>query len=144
MNVWLLFFNMMITHSGPCEIVANDRILGEDLAKAVPGFLDKLPGDAVLGYSPAPGARRIFKSLELQRIGAPYGVAVAPDAEACFEWSLQTLTEDVVRAAIRDSLESPGARIDVLAISRTQAPAGQLSFPLSGLLASTLTGPDTP
>lgn len=144
MNVWLLLFNMMITHSGPCEIVANDRILGEDLAKAVPGFLDKIPGDAVIGYSPAPGARRIFKSLELQRIGAPYGVTVAPDAEACFEWSLQTLTDDVVRAAIRDSLESPGARVDVLAISRNQAPAGKLSFPLSGLLASTLTGPDTP
>ncbi len=144
MNVWLLLFNMMITHSGPCEIVANDRILGEDLARAVPGFLDKIPGDAVIGYSPAPGARRLFKSLELQRIGAPYGVTVAPDAEACFEWSLQPLTDDVVRAAIRDSLESPGARIDVLAISRNQAPAGKLSFPLSGLLASTLTGPDTP
>jgi flagella basal body P-ring formation protein FlgA len=98
----------------------------------------------VIGYSPAPGARRIFKSLELQRIGTPYGVAVAPDAEACFEWSLQTLTDDAVRGAIRDSLQSPGARIDVLAISRSQAPAGQLSFPLSGLLASTLTGPDTP
>jgi flagella basal body P-ring formation protein FlgA len=144
MNLWLLVFNMMITHSGPCEIVANDRILGEDLAKAVPGFLDKLPGDAVIGYSPAPGARRIFKSLELQRIGAPYGVGVAPDTEACFEWSLQTLTDDAVRGAIRDSLQSPGARIDVLAISRSQAPAGKLSFPLSGLLASTLTGPDTP
>jgi flagella basal body P-ring formation protein FlgA len=144
MNLWLLVFNMMITHPGPCEIVVNDRILGEDLAKAVPGFLDKLPGDAVIGYSPAPGARRIFKSLELQRIGAPYGVAVAPDAEACFEWSLQTLTDDAVRGAIRDSLQSPGARVDVLAISRSQAPAGQLSFPLSGLLASTLTGPDTP
>ena len=49
MNVWLLFFNMMITHSGPCEVIANDRILGEDLAKALPGFLDKIPGDAVIG-----------------------------------------------------------------------------------------------
>jgi flagella basal body P-ring formation protein FlgA len=144
MNLWLLVFNMMIMHPGPCEIVANDRIFGEDLAKAVPGFLDKLPGDTVIGYSPAPGARRIFKSMELQRIGAPYGVAVAPDAEACFEWNLQTLTDDAVRSAMRDSLESPGARIDVLAISRNQAPAGQISFPLSGLLASTLSGPDTP
>jgi flagella basal body P-ring formation protein FlgA len=143
MNVWLLFFNM-ITHSGPCEMIANDRILGEDLAKALPGFLDKIPGDAVIGYSPAPGARRIFKSLELQRIGAPYGVTVAPDAEACFAWSLQPLTDDVVRAAIRDSLQSPDARIDVLAISSNQAPAGKISFPISGLLASTLTGPETP
>lgn len=125
-------------------MIANDRIYGEDLARAVPAFLDKIPGDTAIGYSPAPGARRVFKSLELQRIGAPYGVAVAPDAEACFEWSLQTLTDDVVRAAIRESLQSDGARIDVLAISRNQAPVGKISFPISGLLASTLTGPDTP
>jgi flagella basal body P-ring formation protein FlgA len=143
MNVWLVFFSM-IAHAGPCETIANDRILGEDLAKALPAFLNKMPGDAVIGYSPVPGARRVFKSVELQRIGAPYGVTVAPDAEACFEWSLQPLTDEVVRAAIRDSLQSPDARIDVLSISGSQAPAGKVSFPISGLLASTITGPDTP
>ena len=127
----------MITHSGPCEMIANDRIFGEDLAKTLPAFLNKMPGDAVIGYSPVPGARRVFKSVELQRIGAPYGVAVAPDAEACFEWSLQPITNDVVRAAILESLQSPDARVDVLAISGNQAPAGKVSFPISGLLAST-------
>jgi|HubBroStandDraft_1064217.scaffolds.fasta_scaffold237962_2 flagella basal body P-ring formation protein FlgA len=142
MNVWFLFFSM-ITHTGPCEMIANDRIFGEDLANALPNFSGKIPGDTVIGYSPAPGARRVFKSVELRRIGAPYGVAVAEDAEACFEWSLQPLTEDVVRAAIRGSLQLPEARVDVLAISGSQAPAGALSFPISGLLASTLTGPDT-
>lgn len=134
----------MITRTGPCETIANDRILGEDLAKIVPGFLDKMPGDTVIGYSPAPGSRRVFTSVELNRIGAPYGVTVAPEAEACFEWSVQPLTKDVVRAAILDSLQSPDARIDVLAISGSLAPAGKISFPISGLLASTITGPDTP
>jgi flagella basal body P-ring formation protein FlgA len=102
-----------------------------------------MPGDAVIGYSPAPGARRVFKSAELQRLGAPYGVSVAPDAEACFEWNLQPLNNDVIRAAILESLQLPDARIDILAISGNQAPAGKLSLPLSGLLASTLTGADT-
>jgi len=143
MNLWLLFFSM-ITHTGPCETIANDRIFGEDLAKALPAFLNKMPGDAVIGYSPAVGTRRVFKSVELQRIGAPHGVAVAPDAEVCFEWSLQPLTNDVVRAAILEALQSPDARVDILAISGNQAPAGKVSFPLSGLLASTITGPDTP
>lgn len=143
MNVWLLFLGM-IAPPGSCEMIANDRIFGEDLAKALPGFANKVPGDAVLGYSPVPGARRVFKSVELQRIGAPYGVVVAPDAEACFEWSLQPLTNDVVRVAILDALQSPDARIDVLAISGNQAPAGKVTFPISGLLASTLTGPQTP
>jgi flagella basal body P-ring formation protein FlgA len=143
MNVWLLFFSM-IAPTGPCEMIANDRILGEDLVKALPVFLSKIPRDTVIGYSPVPGARRVFNSVELQRIGAPYGVSVTPDAEACFEWSLQLLTEDVVRAAIRSSLLSPDARIDVLSISGSQAPAGKVSFPISGLLASTMTGPETP
>ncbi len=142
MSVWFLLFSMMT--NGPCEMIANDRILGEDLAKALPVFMNKIPGDTVIGFSPAPGTRRVFKSLELQRLAAPYGVAVAENAEACFEWRLQTLTDDSVRAAIRESLQSPGATINVLAISRTQAPAGKISFPISGLLASTLTGPDTP
>ena len=131
-------------HSGSCEVIANDRIFGEDLAKAVPAFSNKIPGDLVIGYSPQPGARRVLNALELQRIGAPYGVAVPPDAQACFEWNVQTITDDTIRAAIRNSLQAPTARVDVLAISRTQAPAGQVVFPISGLLASTITGPDTP
>jgi flagella basal body P-ring formation protein FlgA len=143
MNLWLLFFSM-IAHPRSCEMIANDRIFGEELAKALPSFSNKIPGDAVIGFSPAPGSRRVFNSVELQRIGAPYGVSVAPDAEACFEWDLQPLTKDTVRAAILDSLQSPDARVDVLAISGSQAPVGKISFPISGLLASTLTGPDTP
>jgi flagella basal body P-ring formation protein FlgA len=142
MNVWLLFFSM-IPHTGVCEMIANDRILGQDIAKALPVFQNKIPGDAVIGYSPAPGGRRIFKSIELQRIGAPYGVAVAENAEACFEWRLQPMTPDIVSAAIRESLQSPDAKVDILAISGNQAPAGKLSFPIAGLLASTLTGADT-
>jgi flagella basal body P-ring formation protein FlgA len=143
MNVWLLLVTML-ARSGSCEMIANDRIYGEDLAKALPVFLNKIPGDAVIAYSPTPGARRFFGSAELQRIGSPYGVAVGPDVHACFEWKLQPLTDEVVRAAIRDSLEAPDARVDVLQVSRNQAPEGKVVFPLSGLLASTLTGPDTP
>jgi len=124
-------------------MVANDRIFGEDLAKALPGF-SKMPGDAVVGYSPAPGARRVFSSAELRRIGSPYGVSVPGDAHVCFEWRLQTLTADLVRRAIQETLQMPGARIDVLTIGRTDAPAGKVRFPISGLLASTLTNPDTP
>ena len=56
---------------GPCEIIANDRILGEDLAKALPAFLHKMPGDAVIGYSPAPGARRVFNSVSCSESARP-------------------------------------------------------------------------
>jgi flagella basal body P-ring formation protein FlgA len=143
MSIWLIYLGMTM-HPASCELIANDRIYGEDLARALPKFSGRMPGDTVVGYSPAPGARRIFKSLELQRIGSAYGVTVAAEDEACFEWSLQSLTDEKVRAAIRESLQSQELRVDVLAISRNQAPTGKISFPISGLLASTLTGPETP
>ncbi len=143
MNVWLLFLSM-ITHPASCETISNDLIFGEDLAKALPNLSERIPGDTVLGYSPAPGARRVFKSVELQRIASRYGLTVAPDAQACFEWSLQQLTEGAVRAAIRSSLQLPEARVDVLAISGSRAPAGQVTFPISGLSASTIADPQTP
>jgi flagella basal body P-ring formation protein FlgA len=143
MNVWVLFFSM-ITHSTPCEMIASDHIVGADLTKSLPVFLNKIPGDAVIGYSPVPGTRRIFQFAELERIGTRYGVSVAPDSEACFEWGLQTLTDDMVRTAIRASLQLPEARIDVLATGADHVPVGKIVFPISGLLASTLTGPDTP
>ena len=70
---------------------------------------------------------------------------VAPDAKACFEWSLQPLTDDVVRAAIRDSLQSPDARVDVLAISGSQAPAGKAAVSRSpGFWPPRSADPDTP
>jgi flagella basal body P-ring formation protein FlgA len=143
MNAWLVFFSM-IAHPAGCSIVANDRVFGADLAKALPAFANKIPGGAVIGYSPLPGAQRIFNFAQLQRMGAPYGVTVPPGAEACFEWSLQPLTEEVVRGAIRETLQLPNARVDVLSISGSPAPAGKVNFPLPGLLASTITGPDTP
>ena len=142
MSVWLLFFSLM-AQRGPCEVIANDRIFGADLARALPAF-SKMPGDTVVGFSPVPGSQRIIGSSELQRIGAPYGVTVPVDSHACFEWRLQTLSEDSVRAAIRESLQLPEAHIEVLTIGHTLAPAGKISFPISGLLASTLTNPDTP
>ena len=130
-------------HGNGCEMLENDRIYGENLAKSVPVFAGKLPGDLVVAFSPKPGARLTLPFSDLERIGARYGVSIPPGAEACFEWRMQTVTPEAVTAALRESL-GPDTRIDVLAISATQGPAGKLSFPLSGLLASTLTGPDMP
>ena len=139
-----LLFLGMIAHSGNCEIIANDRIVGEDLAKVLPAFANKMPGDVVVGYAPLPGSQRIFKSRDLQRVGAPYGVTVPSDAEACFEWRLQPVTAELIRGAVRESLHLQDAQVDVLSISVSQAPAGRVIFPVSGLFASTITGPETP
>src|SRR5580693_4840287 len=120
MNLWFLLLNML-AHSGSCEMINGDQILGADLTRALPAFAS-MPKDAVLGYSPAPGGRRIFSSPELAGIAKKYGFTAPENATACFEWRLLPLSESAVRAAIRESLQAPDARVEVLAMSRLHVP----------------------
>jgi len=136
---WLLLFGMM-NYSGLCQTVSGDRIFGEDLAKALPIFAG-MPRDAIIGYSPAPGTRRTFPASELAHIGVRYGVTLAPGLETCFEREMQPLNEQAIATAIRETLHAPQARVDILAMSKSQIPMGQLVFPLSGL---TTTGAHDP
>src|ERR1700693_1689181 len=142
MSVWF-FLLSMLARSGPCEMINADQISGADLARALPAF-SSIPRDAVLGYSPAPGGRRVFTFPELEGIAKKYSIIAPKDSKACFEWALQPLNEDAVRAAIRESLQAPEARVEVLTMSKAQAPRGKLVFPLTGLSASTGIDPSTP
>lgn len=130
-------------HPAACQTIQGEWILGADLAGALPAF-STMPRDAALGYSPAPGASRVFQYPELKRIAAKYGVPVSGDARACFEWKVGRVAEDAVRAAILESLHTPGARVDILAISQAPAPQGKLEFPMSGLSISSSGDPATP
>jgi flagella basal body P-ring formation protein FlgA len=141
MTAWLLLMTL-INHPG-CEFVNGDQIFGADLARALPAF-SAMPRDAVIGYSPAPGSRRILQLPELSRIGAQYGVQVPADSRACFEWKLQHVTEDAVRAAIHESLKNPAARVEILEMSNAPVPQGKLVFPSTGLSAAGNTDPSTP
>jgi flagella basal body P-ring formation protein FlgA len=132
----------MISHSS-CELVSGEHIVGADLSRVFPVFAG-MPKDAVVGYSPSPGSRRIFHFSELQRLGARYGIIVPPEASACFEWKVLPIQEDAVRAAIRESLQNPEARVEMLSMSKTPAPEGKLVFPHSALAAATNTDPSTP
>ena len=141
MTAWL-FLMIMLSHP-PCEFVSGEQIFSADLARALPIFT-AMPRDVVIGYSPAPGARRILQLPELKRIGAQYGIPVPTEANACFEWKVQPITEDAVRAAIRESLQAPAAQVEILAMTKAPAPEGQLVFPQSGLSAATNIDPSTP
>lgn len=141
MTVWL-FLLTMLSHSD-CEIVSGEQIFGADLSRALPVFA-AMPRDTVIGYSPAPGARRVLHFPELQRIGVQHGIAVPPDSQACFQWEMQTITDDAIRAAIRESLNAPETRVEILARSKEPAPDGKLIFPQNGLSAATNTNPSTP
>jgi flagella basal body P-ring formation protein FlgA len=142
MNPWFVFLTMFPS-AGSCQAIHADQIVGADLARALPAF-GRIPGDAVIANSPAPGDVRAFAFPELTRIGRRYGADVPANSRTCFEWNMRALSEDDVRAAIRETLRFPDARIDVLAITRPKAPEGRLIFPLSGLAASTNVDPSTP
>lgn len=142
MTAWLVLLTM-INHPEVCQNIQGEWIVGADLARALPAFRT-VPAAAALGYSPAPGTRRVFLSPELKRIATKYGVAAPDDARACFEWKVGLITEEAVRAAIRESLHAPAARVEVLSVSKTPAPEGKLEFPLSGLSVSGAVDPATP
>ena len=141
MTPWFVLLTSLLHPA--CGFVSGDQILGADLAGVLPAFA-AMPRDTVIGSSPAPGSRRIFELTELKRIGARYGISVQSDARACFEWRLRPIAEEEVRAAIRESLKVPEARIDILAMSSGPAPEGKLIFPRSGVAAATNTDPSTP
>jgi flagella basal body P-ring formation protein FlgA len=142
MTIWMLLLGMM-NYPAACQIVTGERILGDDLAKTLPIF-SPIPRDTIIGFSPAPGARRTFSAPELSRLAAKYGLTVPPDTQACFEWEMQTLTEEAVAAAIREALHSPQARVDVLAMSKPPAPEGKVVFPLNAISTSGPADPATP
>jgi len=142
MSAWVLILTMM-NHYAACEAVGGERILAEDLARALPVF-SVVPRDVIVGYSPTPGTRRVLQFPELARFGARYQVAVPPDAKACFERKMQRLGDDNVRAAIQETLQTPAARIEILATSGPLVPEGKLLFPITGLTVSTAIDPATP
>src|ERR1700733_16144053 len=103
MNVWLVLMTLL-PNPDSCRAIHGDQIAGEDLARALPAFA-RIPRDAAIASSPAPGARRIFAWPELKRVGKQYGVEVPANSRACFEWEMRPLGEEDVRSAIRESLQ---------------------------------------
>jgi len=141
MTSWLFLMTMLGRPA--CEFVGGEQIFAANLSRALPVF-SAMPQDTVIGYSPAPGTRRVLQLPELKRIGTQYGIQVPASSQACFEWKMQPITQDAVRAAIRESLKAPEARVEILAMSNAPAPEGKLFFPQSGLSAATNTDPSTP
>ena len=142
MTIWMLLLGMM-NYPAACQIINGEKILGEDLAKTLPIF-SAVPRDTIIGYSPAPGTRRMFAASELARIAARYTLTIPPDTQACFEWEMRPLTEEAVAAAIRETLHAPQARVDILAMSKAPAPEGNVVFPLNAIPTSGPGDPATP
>jgi len=111
-----------------CTPVEGDRILGKDLARALPVF-QAMPPETILGSTPTPGSRRTFHIPELLELAHRYSIAFNSPAEACFEWPMESLSRDRVLQAMRESLQAPDAHIDLAETSQYQVPRGRVEFP---------------
>src|ERR1017187_6036680 len=116
-----------------CYPVKHGRILGSDLAAASAVFA-AVPPDLVVGNAPLPGSRRLFEPAELIRIAHANHLEVADLTSLCFERPTALLDPELVKAAMRKSLGSASASIEILTISKYPAPQGELVFPRDSLL----------
>jgi flagella basal body P-ring formation protein FlgA len=127
----LLIFSALFSAAAPggCLPVAGDRILGLDLAFAIPS----LPAAITVGFAPAPGMRRVFSSVELARIArANHVTLTASPSDVCFEIPLHALTEEETRDAMRLVLPA-GTELTIVDLPKIGVPAGRLEFPLTSL-----------
>jgi flagella basal body P-ring formation protein FlgA len=123
-----------------CLPIQDERIYARDVAAAVPAFAN-VPADFALGYAPAPGTRRVFKSDALARVARNQGVAAdgleaLPDV--CFERAMATLEAGEILEAMRGawgagSVPGPDVHMELRSFSPQVAPQGRVVFPRSGL-----------
>lgn len=126
-----------------CRSVEDDRIVAKDLAAVLPEF-QAMPPQTLLGPSPMPGSQRVFHASELRMLAHRYGIELAADEEACFEWSMQPLDRALVIAAMQKSLAIPDTRIAIADMLTDRVPPGRIDFPLARLGKPSPSGPAAP
>jgi flagella basal body P-ring formation protein FlgA len=109
---------------------AADYIRARDLAAPLPAWSAIAPETAVIP-APIPGIPRVLLTGELHRLARRWNVDADASNNLCFAIPVSPPDAARVLEAMRRQL--PGARIEILEISRQPAPEGQLEFPLSGL-----------
>jgi flagella basal body P-ring formation protein FlgA len=108
----------------------NDRILAGDLAAGFPEWA-AVPPETPLALAPAPGVQRVFRVLELRRLGERWSLSAVPDREVCVTRPVAVFGAGKLLAAMQEEL--PAAHIELRDFSRQPAPEGALVFPVSGL-----------
>lgn len=142
MGIRLLFAALLAgTACAGCLPVRGNRILGVDLALADPQFA-ALPSDLVVGFAPAPGARRIYSAAELQQIARANAIPFHPGAAVCFTITMRKVTEEEAAAAMRPALPE-NAELRIVELPKVETPAGKIEFPIDGLAPPSPNDPGT-
>jgi flagella basal body P-ring formation protein FlgA len=129
-----------------CVAVPSDKILARDLSAAIPLF-QALDPEAIIGFSPFPGTKRVLSSRDLLLGARRYGLAFPAGEQAtslCVERIVGSLSMEEVRAALLSALDTPGVRLDVVEFSNKLLPPGRLVFQLAALNKPPGNNPQTP
>lgn len=132
--LWLLAWFGIEAASAGCLAVEGERLLASDLALAVPAFR-ALPADTVLGWAPAPGARRLLGAAELARLAARHGLKVAEAPAVCIERAMAPLSPERLLEALGRAVGREDARIELVDYPRRAVPRGELEFDRAQLAA---------
>ena len=115
-----------------CIAVSGPTITAGHLAQAVPGFVPANPS-AVVAYAPEPGVRRVFPTAELRAALNHLGYqGDKVPADACFARPVMPVSEEAAISAMRATLGA-AAHIEIVELSQTPAPEGEVVFPREGL-----------
>ncbi len=99
---WIFAFTTSWACCAACTPVAGSRIFARDLATADARFA-ALPSTLAVGFTPTPGAKRVFAAAELARIAKANGLELSGVglsgvvADVCFELAMHRA--DVDRSA---------------------------------------------
>jgi flagella basal body P-ring formation protein FlgA len=114
-----------------CIPVDGPKLLARHFAAAAPAFQALAP-ETGMGYAPIPGAVRTIRPDELSRIGSRHGLSVSVSEPVCFSWEMAPLDAGRVEQAMRESLP-PEATLELVEVSRSAVPSGDVEFPASML-----------
>lgn len=159
LTAWLC----LALHAEHCSAIQGIRIMGRDVAAAVPELAD-LPAEADLAAAPLAGVARVFHNQELARIAREYALPPPnPASEVCFVRKTMVLTPERLLPVIKHALPvdrlrlSSGARfpgsedepgtsdakpvdvkfkVEILDYSHSPVPEGMIEFPRGSLAAS--------
>lgn len=116
-----------------CQSIDRDYLIAAD----VPA-LTKLAGDINLGFLPSSGSPRILHGADLQRIAKNRGVELENLQDVCFVRKTFVPDAEQIRAAMRQGIDFPGAKIEIVSSTPHPIPFGELVFPRDGLQSPNL------
>jgi flagella basal body P-ring formation protein FlgA len=102
------------------------------VAAAVPAFAG-VPADFALGYSPAPGTRRVFTGAALEKLARNQEVTLEAAPDVCFERAMAALQAGEILDAMHSSWNGADVHMELRSWSPKTAPLGRIEFPRTGL-----------